>query len=592
MVVSAISFRAHLHWFDLYFSIFYSRFCLESFIPSSAEPLPMPFLVLLILFACAPSSTEETTAFPKAPFSDVAAELGLRKVHTGGGPEKGYIFEAKGGGAAWGDFDSDGDLDLYWVNGATLQAPHQGAGNVLYRNDGKRGFADATAASQTEGKGWGMGAFSADYDNDGHQDIYVTCLGENLLYRNQGNGTFAERARAAGVATPHWSTGAALADYDNDGDLDLYVANYARFDTTAIPRLGTQWKGVDVFVGPLGLEPVADALYRNEGTGTFAEVSALAGLGQVEPGYGFAVLFADYDLDGDPDLYVANDSSPNFLLRNEGNGTFADQALIAQVAYGEMGNAQAGMGASWGDYDNDGWPDLLVTNFEDDYNTLYRNLGNGRFADLSFSAGLGRISLSHVGFGANFLDHDLDGDLDLFVANGHVYPQIERSGTGTTYAQPDHLFANQGNGTFVLSWSSPARLSRGSFAADYDDDGDPDLLVAHLNDRPSLLRNDAGPPHHWLGLYLVGTRSNRDAIGARLELFAQGRVQMRQILCGSSFLGSEDRRALFGLGTVPHIDSLRVYWPSGLLQRFAGLPVNAYLRLEEGEPQAVPVARR
>jgi len=414
--------------------------------------------------------------------------------------------EAKGGGGALLDFDSDGDLDIYWVNGATLDAPGAGAGNALYRNDAFKAFVDVAASKGVAGKGWGMGAISADYDSDGDADLYVTTLQDNLLYRNDGNSDFVDVASLAGVAASGWSTGAA---------------------------------------------------------------------------------FADYDLDGDPDLYVANDSSPNFLFRNEGDGTFADVSLGGNASYGEMGNAQAGMGVAWGDYDGDRYPDILVTHFEDDYNTLYRNNGSGGFADVSFAAGLGRASLTYVSFGAGFLDFDNDGDLDLLTANGHVYPQIDQGGSGATYAQPDHLFENTGEGRFELLLPQPgdslgtARVSRGSCIGDLDNDGDLDIFVINLNDRPSLLRNDVGDRRNWLGVQLVGAAGNRDAIGARLELFAGGTIQVRDVICGSSFLCSEDRRAHFGLGSSTRIDSLRIRWPSGSVQRFADLPPNSYLIVEE-----------
>jgi hypothetical protein len=435
-----------------------------------------------------------------------------------------------------------------------------------------------------------MGAISADYDNDGDADLYVTNLQENILYRNDGTQGFVDVAESAGVATPVWSTGAAFADYDLDGDLDLYVANYAEFHMDEIPRLGTQWKGTDVFVGPLTLPEVPDVLYRNEGDGIFTDVSEETGIAQAEPSYGFGVLFADYDSDGDPDLYVANDSMANFLFRNQGNGRFADVALSVYVAFGEQGHAQAGMGVTWGDYNTDGHPDIFVTNFESDYNILYQNNEEGIFSDVTFAAGLGTPSLSYVGFGTGFLDYDNDGDLDLLVANGHVYPQIDRAGTGTTYAQPNHLFANSGDGHFELLLPQAgdslgtARVSRGSCIGDLDNDGDLDLFITNLNDRPTLLRNETGNRQNWLGIKLIGTTSNRDGIGARVRLFAAGRTQIRNVICGSSFLCSEDQRLHFGLGSQEQVDSLEVRWPSGTVQRFANLPANRYLAIKEGEP--------
>ncbi|MEE3258646.1 MAG: CRTAC1 family protein [Candidatus Latescibacterota bacterium] len=415
--------------------------------------------------------------------------------------------------------------------------------------------------------------------------LYITNLRENILYRNDGAAGFAEVGGEAGAAVT-WSTGAAFGDYDADGDVDLYVAGYAEFDPGEMPRLGSQWKGVDVFVGPMGLKPEADRFYRND-DGRFADVTAEAGLAQPEPGYGFGVLFVDGDDDGDADLYVANDSSPNFLYRNDGDGIFAEVGLQAQVAYGGLGHSQAGMGVAWGDYDGDGRADIFTTHFEDDYNTLYRNEGAGLFVDVAVEAGLGRASFHFVGFGTGFFDHDNDGDLDLLVANGHVYPQIERSGSGIRYAQPDQLFDNRGGGHFALLLPTAgdslgtARVSRGSAVADYDDDGDLDILVANLNDRPTLLRNDVGNGQNWLGVKLVGAKSNRGGIGARLRLVAGGGAQVRDIVSGSSFLSSEDPRAHFGLGRIATVDSLVVRWPSGTVQVLKGLRANQYLVVEE-----------
>ncbi len=511
---------------------------------------------------------------------------GVTRPHEGGGPEKRYIVEAKGGGAALLDAEGDGDLDIYWVNGAQLEDPGRGAGNALYRNDGETGFTDVAPAQGVTGYGWGMGALSADYDNDGDADLYVTCLQQNILYRNDGGG-FADVTAQAGVPVPVWSTGAAMGDGDLDGDLDLYVTNYVDFQPGAIRPLGAQWKGKDVFIGPLSLPALPDQFYRNNGDGTFTEIAAASGLGQEEPGYGFGVLFADIDSDGDADLYIANDSTPNFLYRNNGDGTFVEMGLRANAAFNEMGLAQAGMGAALGDYDNDGAPDLFVTNFEDDYNTLYRNQGNGTFKDMSTDVGLASTSLPFVGFGTVFIDHDNDADLDLFVANGHVYPQIEVTGSATTYGQANHLYDNDG-GLFTLVWPASGAIrtgaiSRGVVSGDFDNDGRLDLFVTNLNQRPTLWRNVVGGQHNWLGLRLVGEAANSQGVGARVYLWSGGRQQRRDVLCGDSFLSSSDRRLHFGLGGETAVDSLHIYWPGGDLQRLKDLPVNAYSVVVEGE---------
>ena len=531
----------------------------------------------------------EIEILPSTPFVELGPAAGLVKAHTGGGPDKAYIVEAKGGGSALLDYDGDGRLDIYWVNGALLESPGQGAGNVLYRNEGGFEFSDVTAAASVPGKGWGMGASSADYDNDGDADLYVAALQENVLYRNE-DGVFAEVAAQAGVRAPGWSTGTAWGDADLDGDLDLYVAHYLDFNRDQVRPLGTQWKGAAAFIGPLSLPAATDVFYRNGGDGTFSEATAAAGFAAVLPGYGLGVLFVDCDFDGDADVYVANDSSPNFLFRNAGDGTFAEVALGAGVAVGEMGNDQAGMGVAWGDFDGDARADLLVTNFEDDYNTLYRNRGDGTFVDVSFAVGLGRLALPFVGFGAAFLDFDNDADLDLMVANGHVYPQVDAAGSGSSYAQANFLFANQ-DGRFSLQLPAggdslgTARVSRGAVVGDFDDDGGLDMFVANLNAPPVLLRNTRPDRGHWLGLGLRGIRGNRDAVGARVELVAGGTTQVRHVLAGSSFLSSQDRRLHFGLGATDTVDSLVVFWAGGRRQVFADLEVDRYSWLAEGVPR-------
>ena len=550
-------------------------------------------LMSLVTVACSQSWVEDSspapteylvsTAVVETPFVDKAAAWNLTRIHTGGGPEKRYIVEAKGGGAALLDAEGDGDLDIYWVNGASLATPDLGGGNALYRNDGEVGFVDIAAAAGVEGHGWGMGAQSADYDNDGDQDLYITCLRDNILYRNDGRGRFADQTEQAGVAMPLWSTGAAMGDADLDGDLDLYVANYVEFSVDEIRPLGTQWKGRDVFVGPLSLPASPDVLYRNEGDGTFVDMTGASGIGRHEPGYGFGVLFVDLDDDGDQDLYIANDSTPNFLYRNAGDGTFVEVGLRANAAFNEMGLAQAGMGVAWGDYDGDGDGDLFVTNFEDDYNTLYRNAG-GTFTDISFAVDLGRVSLPYVGFGAVFLDYDNDADQDLFVANGHVYPQIESPEGSATYPQKNHLFANDG-GRFnlvdpVVGPKMAAGVSRGAVAGDFDDDGRLDLFVTNLNGRPSLLYNNTETGHHWLGVHLRGHTQNREGVGARVFVWSEGRRQRRDVLCGESFLGSGDRRLHFGLA-AGSADSMHVYWPGGALQRVTDLPLDSYVLVEQ-----------
>lgn len=542
----------------------------------------MVYLLWCLLFTVYLNDIMLENAAAASPplFVDVGVELGLSKVHTGGSLDKGYIVEAKGGGTAIIDVEGDGDLDIYWVNGATLADPYQGYGNVLYRNE-RTYFSDVTEQVNAAGQGWGMGAISADYDNDGDADLYITSVQENILYRND-TGRFVDRAGVAGVAVSQWSTGAAFADYDLDGDLDLYVANYVEFKPEEIPRLGAQWNGVDVFLGPRGLSPAHDVFFRNNGDGTFSDATVWTRLAHPSSGYGLGVLFADYDLNGYPDIFVANDSSPNFLYRNRGDGRFTDVSMPAFVAYSGVGKIQAGMGVSWGDYNADSYPDIFVTHFEGEYNTLYRNEGGRRFTDVSDAAGLVAPSLSTVSFGTGFLDYDNDADLDIFVANGHVYPQIDQAGSGSYYAQSNQLLKNRGDGTFSSSSMASAQVSRGSCIFDYDNDGDLDIFVANLNAAPTMLRNDAAAGQHWLGLQLVGRTSNRDGVGSTVRLLAGGQNQFREVICGSSFLSSEDPRLHFGLKDYPRIDTLEVRWPSGSIQYFTEVPINQYLLVQEG----------
>ena len=399
----------------------------------------MTLLAALCVALLAACDAPPPTPAP-AHFTEVAAASGLDFEMRSGGQVKNYILESKGGGGAFLDYDGDGWLDIYLVNGSQLggTAPP----NALYRNQGNGAFDDRTQAAGVGDDQWGMGCAVGDYDNDGASDLYVTNYGPNALYHNEGDGTFREVGQAAGVDLADWSTSATFGDYDRDGDLDLYVAQYLQFTPERVPPRGGMWKGVLVFAGPLGLTGAQDALYRNEGDGTFRNVTRQAQVEQAEPTYGLAALFCDYDRDGDPDLYVANDSTPNFLYRNEG-GTFREVGVAAGAALSAEGVAQAGMGIAYGDYDRDGFGDLLVTHFEDDYNTLYRNRRDGTFAVASAATGLAEPSLPYLAFGTCFLDYDNDQDQDLFVANGHVYPQI-RHLNPDGYAEPNQLFANEG----------------------------------------------------------------------------------------------------------------------------------------------------
>ena len=523
-------------------------------------------------------------------FAEVATVAGLHFELRSGGQVKNYIVEAKGGGGAFFDYDGDGWLDIYLVNGSRLKGYSDSAPtNALYRNLGDGTFENRTRSAGVGDAGWGMGCAAADYDQDGDLDLYVTNYGPNVLYRNEGQGRFRDVGQAAGVDRAGWSTGASFGDYDLDGDLDLYVAQYLHFAPERVPPRGGMWKGVLVFAGPSGLPGAQDVLYRNEGQGRFRDVTRQAGVSQRTPTYGLSALFCDYDQDGDPDLYVANDSAPNFLYRNERNGQFRDVGVEAGAALSAEGGAQAGMGIAYGDCDGDGDGDFLVTHFEDDYNTLYRNRSDGTFAVASAEVGLTAPSLPHLAFGACFFDYDNDRDQDLFVANGHVYPQM-RHLNPDGYAEPNQLFANQGQaGAYRFSevaagdLSRPA-VSRGIAKGDYDNDGDVDVLVCNLDGPPHLLRNDGGNQRNYLSLRLVGTASNRDGIGARVSVVSGGVEQLAERVSGGSFLSHSDGRVHFGLGANTVAERVEIHWPSGRVQRLEDVPANQFLVVEEPGP--------
>ncbi|MCY3762341.1 MAG: CRTAC1 family protein [Gemmatimonadetes bacterium] len=529
----------------------------------------------------------------KAPFrfADASAGSGLEFVNVSGSRDQDYVLESMSTAAAFADYDGDGFLDLFAVNGTRLTGTAEGAGNRLFRNepDPKEGSGSARRFREVEAglgpSGWGMGCAAGDYDNDGDVDFHVTYWGPNRLYRNDG-GDFAEVAASAGVADRGWGSSAAFADLDADGLLDLYVTNYLEFDLERPPGGGGKclYKGLNVFCGPAYAPRQRDRLYRNEGGGTFADVSAAAGV-EAHRLPGLGVVFGDFDGDADQDIYVANDGEPNLLFRNDGGWRFAEIARTAGAAYSLDGMAQASMGVHAGDFDNDGDLDLFTTNFSDEYNTLYRNGGGGSFEDATGEAGLGENALPFLGWGTGFVDFDNDGWLDLFVANGHLHPELDRSFLGLFYAQRNLLYHNRG-GRFVEVgagsggvWSIE-KVSRAAAVGDYDNDGDADLFVMNLNDTPTLLRNDSGGGSGWLGLRLTGTESNRDAIGARVKVRGGGMEQVREVQRGYSFQAQNDPRLLFGLGGGK-VGEVEILWPSGRRQLIADPPPGRYLKVRE-----------
>ena len=544
--------------------------------------------LLLFLLAAAGRSQTGTGVV----FRDVAAKAGLDLVTYCGSLEKNHIQEASGTGGAFLDYDGDGYLDLYIVNAWRIvdRKVVQKGSNALYRNLGDGTFADVTGQAGVGDRGWGAGVCVGDFDNDGNPDLYVTNVGPNRLYRNKGDGTFADVTEAAGVGNPGMGTGAAFLDHDGDGDLDLYVANYvvSTMEEVLAAERTRMWRGVgNVLVGPRGLQGDADAFYRNNGDGTFTDVTASAGLSPRVPFYGFGVCATDYDGDGDPDIYVANDTNPNFLYRNNGDGTFREAGGWMNAARSKGGMAQAGMGVDAGDFDNDGDFDLFVTNFSQDYSTLYQNQGP-YFEDITPKAGLWKPTYVSLSWGTAFFDYDNDGALDLFIANGHIYSQLDGvEGHAETYRQPNQLFRNQG-GRFVdvSDKAGPGmalvQSSRGAVFGDYDNDGDVDVAVINIDDRPNLLRNDGGNAGHWLQVKTVGTRSNRMGIGARVRVRSDSLVQVREVRSGSSYLSQNDTRAHFGLGERTRVDTVEVRWPSGMVDRLVDVAADRLIVVQEG----------
>jgi len=545
------------------------------------------WLPLLVLGTSLLLSAED--GFPS--FVDVAEKVGITLMNICGGATKDYIIEANGNGAAFFDYDNDGDVDVLIVNGSTLENYKKGGDPMiaLYKNNGGT-FVDVTRDAGLTKRGWGMGVCAGDYNNDGYTDLYITAYGPNVLFRNNGDGTFSDVTASAGVADTHWSTNCAFGDYDRDGRLDLYVANYMTFDEKTVPPRGKNPKcrflGVDVFCGPQGLQGEPDVLFHNNGNGTFTDTTKAAGI--KDPNYyGFGVVFSDFDNDGWPDIYVANDGNPNFLFHNNGNGTFTEIGLRSGTALNEAGRAQSGMGVGVGDYDGNGLFDIFVTNFAGDTNTLYQNIGKLLFADTTSISGLGEISLQYLGWGAGFEDFDNDGLPDIFVANGHVYPQVDALDAGQHYAQRKEVYHNLGSGKFKeLARDAGGDLlipksSRGAAFGDFDNDGDIDVLVINMNDRPSLYRNERRNENHWITFRLEGSRSNRDAVGARVEIWAGGKRQIHEVRSGGSYLSHNDMRLHFGLGSASRVDRILIRWPNGNMEDLPGMEGDQFVTIKE-----------
>jgi hypothetical protein len=531
-------------------------------------------------------------------FVNVAPQAGLKMQNVNGDrATKKYIIETTGSGVAVLDYNRDGWPDIFLVNGTTLEGepkPATPPTSHLYHNNHDGTFTDVTVAAGLAATGWGQGVCVGDYDNDGYDDLFVTYYGKNRLYHNERNGHFKEVAAEAGVAGDgtKWGTGCAFVDYDRDGKLDIVVANYVQFDLKTAPKPGEGmtciWKGVPVECGPRGLPYTTNLLYHNLGGGKFADVSKASGITETNGHYCLSVTPFDYNRDGWPDIYVACDSTPSILYRNNKDGTFTDVAPDAYVAFSEDGREQAGMGSTVADYDNDGWLDLFKTNFSDDISALYHNSGDGSFTSTIFDAGLG-LNTAYLGWGAMFFDVDNDSWPDIVIVNGHVYPEVDLDHLGATYREPRLLYWNQGNGKFkdVSKQSGPGSTepmsSRGLAIADFWNEGRISAVVNNMDDQPSLLVNLAANPNHWLGISLEGTRSNRDGIGARVTVVAGTHRWMQELRSGSSYLSSNDLRLHFGLGALASYDRIEVVWPSGLMEQFAGGSADKFVSLVEGK---------
>jgi hypothetical protein len=569
-----------------------------------------PFIICLMMLcgvlwaqgapSAAKSSTKRRATEALSPqsaavpiFRDIAAQSGLTASHISS-REKYYVIESMSGGIGLFDCDNDGKLDIVMVNGSTVDRYKQGGDPLvtLWHQDADRKFTDITEKAGLTRKGWGMGVAVADYDNDGNLDLFVTGYGGNALYRNKGNCTFEDVTDKAGVRGGGLSTGAAWADYDRDGNVDLFVARYVHVDINNLPAPGStkfcQFKGAPVQCGPWGMEGETDLLYHNRGDGTFEEVSKKAGVDDPEKYYGLGATWGDYDNDGWPDLFVADDATPNHLYHNNHDGTFTDQALVEGLALNSEGQALGSMGVTWGDYDHSGRLSMFVTEFADQPNTLYKNQGAKFFEDLAMPSGLGQPSMPLVGWGTTFFDMDNDGWLDLFVANGHVYPQMDNVKGSAAYAQPMLLHRNRRDGTFEeVSKAAglaemPLKSRRGAAFGDIFNTGNVDIVVLNVGEPPTLLLNTNKNDNHRVLFQLVGTKSNRAAIGARVTIHAGGVRQFDEVRGGGSYLSQNDLRLHFGLGTAPRMESVEIRWPNGKSETLRDVAADKIYTIVEG----------
>jgi hypothetical protein len=557
-----------------------------------------PLVVLVIgltfarIFGSMPHAQNEALGFS---FTNVGEKAGLNaRVEYGGRDTNKYLLETTGTGIAAFDYDSDGWMDIFLVNGTVLEGfpAGQEPTNHLYRNRGDGTFEDVTARSGLAASGWGQGACTGDYDNDGREDLFVTYWGQNRLYRNAGDGRFEDVTGNAGLTSKRvrWGAGCAFLDYDRDGKLDLFAANYIDLDLSATPLPSSglcRYKGLPVACGPPGLPGGKNVLFHNRGDGTFQDVSDASGITKASGTYALGVSTLDFDGDGWVDLYVANDSNPSALYRNNKNGTFTDIGTTAGCAFSQDGKAQAGMGVAIGDYDRNGTMDIFKTNFAGDTSTMYANGGKGMCEDRTFASGFG-LNTRWLGWGVGFLDLDSDGWLDLFLANGHVYPEVRQLKTEAGYEQRKVVYRNLRNGRFAditEQLGPPATIpkaSRGAAFADFDNDGDVDIAVTNLHDTPDLFRLDQTGERHWITLKLTGTKSNRSAIGSLVRVVTADGEQRQEVRGGGSYYSQNDLRLQFGLGQARAVERVIVRWPNGDEEVWSGLASNKIHTLTEG----------
>jgi len=527
-------------------------------------------------------------------FVDITEAAGIHFKHNSAA-EKKYIVESMSGGVALFDYDNDGYLDIYFTNSLTVQTASQpeSARSALYHNNGDGTFTDVTEKSGLAHPGWAMGVAAADFDGDGWVDLYVTCLGSNRLYHNNGDGTFTDVTTRAGADDSRWSTGAAFGDYNNDGRLDLFVANYVDFHLNDLPQFGKgkfcQFHGIDVQCGPRGLPGAGDSLFRNNGDGTFTNVSQRAGVSDPDGRFGLGAVWSDLDNDGWLDLYVANDSGPNFLYKNNRDGTFTEMGFPAGVAVGEDGNEQGSMGVAIADYNHDGRLDIFVTNFAGEYDALYRQDGPMSFTDASFASRVAQASIPYVKWGTDFTDFDNDGWVDLLVVNGHVYPQVDQLQTGVGYRQGKLLHRNNRDGTFseiAKTAGEPLmrkQVSRGVAFGDIDNDGDIDVVINNLDGAPLILRNDGGNANNWIAVKTVGSKLNTQGIGARVRVLAGDLDQFNEVRSGGSYLSQNDTRLHFGLEKRTLVNLIEVRWPGGHVDRAENIAANQCVVIEQSK---------